>query len=231
MLKHCLSALLLAATFLAPASAQTLPALTSDDLSRQAEEFLRDQAAVYSGETRVIVTPPQIDRMPACTESEAFLPSNSRLRSRMTVGLRCLAPASWVSYTQAELSVDGLYYVAGRSLDAGTVITPADVATREGDLLRLARGTIHDPDRLMGSITTQRIGTGAPIRESALRSADSIARGQAVRLEARGVGFVATSDGTAMQSGEPGTQIQVRAASGQTVSGTVLNGQTVLVLM
>jgi len=231
MLKHCLSAALLAASCLAPAMAQPAPALTRDDLSRQIEEFLRDQAAAYPGEPRVAVTPPQIDRMPACEQSEIFLPSQGRLRSRMTVGIRCLAPKPWVSYTQAELGIEGNYYVASRSLDAGTAVTPDDVAVREGDLLRLAPGTVYDAERLFGSITTQRIGTGSPLRERALRSPDSIARGQAVRLEARGVGFVASSDGTALQGGEPGTRIQVRAASGQTVSGTVLNGQTVLVLM
>ncbi|MDX3894090.1 flagellar basal body P-ring formation chaperone FlgA [Pusillimonas sp.] len=211
--------------------AQPASALTRDDLSRQVEEFLRDQAAAYPGEPRVAVTPPQIDRMPACEQSEIFLPSQGRLRSRMTVGIRCLAPKPWVSYTQAELGIEGNYYVASRSLDAGTAVTPDDVAVREGDLLRLAPGTIYDAERLFGSITTQRIGTGSPLRERVLRSPDSIARGQAVRLEARGVGFVASSDGTALQGGEPGTRIQVRAASGQTVSGTVLNGQTVLVLM
>ena len=231
MLKHCLYAIVLAACGLAPASAQNLIALTSDDLGRQAEEFMHEQAAAYPGEARIIVTPPEIGRMPACAQSEVFLPSNGRLRSRMTIGLRCLAPSPWTTYTQVELSVEGHYYVARRSLDNGTVITEADIAAREGDLLRLAPGTVVDLDRVIGSITTQRIGTGAALRERSLRSPDSVARGQAVRLEARGVGFVASSEGTALQGGEPGTQIQVRAASGQTVSGTVMNGQTVLVLM
>lgn len=229
MLKRCFSLMLALGACLAPAAVSA--ALTAEDFSIQAETFLRDQAATYPGQARVIVTPPQIERMPACEQSEIFLPSNGRLRPRMTVGLRCLAPSPWVSYTQVELNIEGQYYVAAHSLDAGTVITASDVATREGDLLRLAPGTIYEPERLIGSITTQRIGTGSPMRERTLRSAESIARGQAVRLEARGVGFVATSDGTALQGGEPGAQIQVRAASGQTVSGTVLNGQTVLVLM
>lgn len=231
MLKHCLSVLLAAVCGLAAAPALSFTPLTNEDLSYQAEEFLRDQVAAYPGEARVVVDPPEIDRMPPCAQSEVFLPSHGRLRPRMTIGLRCLAPSPWTSYTQVELGIDGSYYVASRSLDSGTVITAADVATREGDLLRLAPGTIFDIDRLIGSITTQRIGTGAPIRERALRSAESIARGQAVRLEARGVGFVASSEGTALQGGEPGNQIQVRAASGQTVSGTILNGHTVLVLM
>lgn len=231
MLKHCLFALLALGTFLAPIAASQADGLNSEDFIRQVQAFLRDQASGLPGEARVLVTPPQIDRLAPCADSEAFLPSAGRLRSRLTVGIRCLAPQRWVSYTQAELSVDGQYYVAAHSLDPGSVLTLQDVSVREGDLLRLAPGTVLDADRLIGSITTQRIGTGSPIRERALRSADSIARGQAVRLEARGVGFVATTDGTALQGGEPGTQIQVRAASGQTVSGTVLNGHTVLVLM
>src|SRR5690606_5869093 len=116
MLKHCLSALFLAACGLATASAQAFTALTNEDLSRQAEEFLQDQASAYPGEARIIVNPPDVERMPACAQSEVFLPSNGRLRSRMTIGLRCLAPSPWTSYTQVELSVEGQYYVASRSL-------------------------------------------------------------------------------------------------------------------
>lgn len=229
MLKHCFTALLLAVSGLAFAQTHPAPALSATDFSGQIEDFLRDRLASYPGEPRILVTPPQIDRMPACQQSEIFLPSQGRLRPRMSVGMRCLAPAPWVSYTQAEVGVEGIYYVASHSLDSGTVVTLADVAPRNGDLLRLAAGTIYDTERLLGSITTQRIGTGSPLRERNVRSADSIARGQAVRLEARGTGFVASSDGTALQGGEPGTQIQVRSASGQTVSGIVVNGHTVMV--
>lgn len=231
MFKHVLSTFILIVGGVSTAFASSIIPLSNEDFAKQAEEFVLEQAADYPGQARVTVSPPDINRMPACSQSEVFLPSNGRLRPRMTVGLRCLAPSPWTSYTQVELGIEGHYYVASRSLDSGTVITEDDIATRDGDLLRLAPGTIFDRDRLLGSITTQRIGTGSPIRERVLRSADSVARGQAVRLEARGVGFVATSEGTAMQSGEPGTQIQVRAASGQMVSGTVLNSQTVLVLM
>src|SRR3546814_3068201 len=84
---------------------------------------------------------------------------------------------------------------------------------------------------LVGYIASQRISAGTPIKSRALRDPDSIQRGQAVRTEARGTGFVATGEGQALQSGAPGTQIQVRSSSGQIVSGTVLNATTVLVIM
>src|SRR5690606_11222719 len=106
-----------------------------------------------------------------------------------------------------------------------------DMASREGDLLRLAAGVVVDPSLAIGYIAQQRISAGTVIRSSALRDPDSIVRGQPVRTEARGVGFVATGEGVALESGAPGTMIQVRTRSGQVVSGTVVNNTTVRVMM
>jgi len=52
-----------------------------------------------------------------------------------------------------------------------------------------------------------------------------------VRKEARGVGFVATGEGVALESGAPGVMIQVRTSSGQIVTGTVVNNTIVRILM
>lgn len=222
------------ATACAAAANATAPVdLTPQAMAQvqQIEDFLQEQAASYPGTVQIRVEPPRTDKLAACDQSEAFFPSGSRIRSRLTVGIRCLAPSPWVSYTQASLSIQGKYYVSAHSINAGAILTMADLAEREGDLLRLANGIVHDSAQLVGFITTQRIGARTPIKASALRSPESIERGQAVRLEARGVGFVATSDGKAMQSGAPGKQIQVRTSSGQMVTGTVLNGSTVLVIL
>lgn len=193
--------------------------------------FLLEQAAPYAGTAQINVEAPATDKLAPCEQSEAFLPHGTKLRSRMSVGIRCVAPQSWVAYAQANISIEGNYYVTAQALKAGTTLGPEDLSQRSGDLLRLPSGIVLDPSLLIGSITTQRLAAGATIKASALRGPESILRGQAVRLEARGAGFVATSDGKAMQNGEPGSQIQVRTASGQTVSGTVINSHTVLVLM
>lgn len=193
--------------------------------------FLLEQAAPYGGTAQINVEALAADRLAACEQSEAFLPHGTKLRSRLSVGIRCVAPQSWVAYAQANISIEGNYYVTAQALKAGTALSAENISQRSGDLLRLPNGIVLDPGLLIGSVTTQRLAAGSTIKASALRSPESIQRGQAVRLEARGPGFVATSDGKAMQNGEPGSQIQVRTASGQTVSGTVLNAHTVLVLM
>lgn len=200
-------------------------------LRLQIEDFLHGQAAHYPAALQINIEPTQLQNQAACEDYQVFLPNSAKLRPRMSVGIRCQAPNPWVSYVQVNLSLPGMYYVAARTINRDEVVDGEDILEREADLLRLPPGAIYDPDRVLGSIATQRISAGSPLRTSALRGPDSIQRGQAVRLEARGVGFVATSDGKALEDGEPGMQIQVRAASGQTVSGTVVNNQTVVVLM
>ena len=196
----------------------------------EVEALLLDRAQQLPGTPQVAVTPPRITRQAACEQMETFL-SNPQLRSRMSVGVRCVAPEPWSLYVQASVSVQGYYYVTNRSINVGETITLDDLTAKEGDLLRLARGVIVDPSHAIGYIAQQRIGSGNALRSSALRDPDSVVRGQAVKTEARGMGFVATGEGVALEDGAPGTLIQVRTSSGQVVTGTVVNSTTVRVLM
>lgn len=199
-------------------------------ITAEVESFLLTQAQALPGTPSVTVTPPRINRQTACEQLDVFL-TNPQLRSRMSVGVRCLAPEPWSLHVQAGVSVQGFYYVSNRSIAVGETITFDDLVAREGDLLRLARGVVVDPSLAVGYIAQQRIPANGAIKSSALRDPDSIVRGQPVRTEARGLGFVATGDGVALESGAPGALIQVRTSSGQTVSGTVVNNTTVRVMM
>jgi flagella basal body P-ring formation protein FlgA len=225
---------LLAAVALLLATAMTARAQTGIQdpaaVTSEVEAFLLEQAQNLPGTPSIVVTPPRISRQAACEQIDVFL-SNPQLRSRMSVGVRCLAPHPWTLYVQATVAVQGQYYVAARTIDVGEPLGPEDLEAREGDLLRLARGVVTDPAQVVGYIAEQRIPAGTSVRSHTLRDPESIVRGQPVRTEARGVGFVATGEGVALESGAPGTMIQVRTASGQTVSGTVVNRNTVRVLM
>src|SRR3546814_601857 len=196
----------------AAASGQALPVQDPALVVAEVEQFLQSQASNYPGSVHINIDAPRIARQTACEQLQAFLPSGQRLRSRMTVGVRCMAPEPWTSYVQASLSIQGYYYVANRNIQSGDVIGLDDMGAREGDILRLASGVVFDPSQAVGYIASQRISAGTPIKSRALRDPDSIQRGQAVRTEARGTGFVATGEGQALQSGAPGTQIQIGRA-------------------
>lgn len=228
----------LAAVLTAAALLSTLPSSVGAQaglqdpqvIAAEVEAFLLTQAQALPGTPEVAVTPPRINRQAACEHLDTFLP-NPQLRSRMNVGVRCLAPQPWTLYVQASVAVQGYYYVTNRAINVGEPLSLDDLVAREGDLLRLPGGVVVDPSLAVGYIAQQRISAGSTLRSSALRDPDSIVRGQAVRTEARGVGFVANGEGVALESGAPGTMIQVRTSSGQVVTGTVVNNTTVRVMM
>ena len=195
------------------------------------EAFLLEQAATYPGTAKVHVAEPTIRNQPQCEHLQPMLASGAKLRARQTVTVRCQGPTSWTLYVQAEISIEGYYYTTNRTLQVGEVLSMDDLVAREGDILRLPPNTVTDPSLIVGYIASQRINSGSTIRSSTLRDPQSIQRGQSVRTVARGVGFVATGEGTALQNGSPGSQIQVRTSSGQVISGTVINANTVQVLM
>jgi flagella basal body P-ring formation protein FlgA len=200
-------------------------------VTAEVEAFLMGHAAGYPGAATISVETPRLNQQAQCDHLEPFLSGGQRLRSRMTVGVRCMAPQAWTTYVQANLSIQGYYYAANRSINVGDTLSLDDLNAREGDILRLSNGVVFDPSHVVGHIAQQRISAGAAIKSSALRDPNSIVRGQAVRTEARGVGFVANGEGQALQSGPPGAQIQVRTSSGQIVTGTVVSGTTVRVTM
>lgn len=225
-------ACLIAGVLPGAASAQAASTTTQDPAAivSQVESLLKERAASYPGTATVVVDPPRITNQTACSRMDTFLAGSGGLRSRTSVGVRCLAPQPWTLYVQASIQITGSYFVANRTLDRGVVVSLDDLDTREGDLLRMRRA-ISDPAHVVGWITTRRIRAGGPIEDSALRDPNSIERGQQVRTVARGAGFVASGEGQALESGSPGTQIQVRTPNGQIITGTVLDAHTVQVMM
>ncbi|CAM3744734.1 Flagella basal body P-ring formation protein FlgA OS=Castellaniella defragrans (strain DSM /CCUG 39792 / 65Phen) OX=1437824 GN=BN940_11856 PE=3 SV=1 [Castellaniella denitrificans] len=226
-----LPSLLLAAVLPGPARAQPVRPALQDPAAvvAQAEALLKDRAASWPGRAVISVEPPRIVNQPACERMEAFL-SGSGLQPRTPVGVRCLAPQPWTIYVQASVQILGTYFVANRLIRRDEVLSLDDLDTREGDLLRNRR-LIGDPAHIVGWIATRRIRAGGAIESGALRDPNAIERGQQVRTVARGVGFVATSEGQALESGGPGARIQVRTRGGQIITGTVIDAHTVQVMM
>lgn len=221
----CLAALLLA--FTAAAQAQDAATQAPEGIVLAAQTYLQDQLAALPGQPSIAIDPPRVERLAPCDAMSPFMPAGMKLRSRMTVGVRCNAPKPWTTYVQATVSVPGYYYVAARMITAGQALNPADLAPREGDLVSLPPGAITDPQTVVGMTAAYRINAGQPVRGSSLRNAQSVVRGSNVRINARGNGFVVSSEGQAMDNAAPGAVVQVRTAGGQVVSGIVRNATLV----
>lgn len=212
------------------AASAALPLQAPGPIIAQVESLLHERAESYPGTAQITVDAPRITNQAACDDLQASISGEGALRSRMSVRVRCAAPQTWSLYVQASVRILGHYFVANHTIASGQILSLDDLDTREGDLLRNTRAII-DPAHIVGFIATRRIRSGSEIRSTALRDPQSIQRGQAVRTIARGAGFVATGEGKALESGAPGAQIQVRSSSGQIITGTVIDAQTVQVMM
>jgi len=193
-----------------------------------AQSFLLTQAASLPGKPVITVQPPaNAGQLPACDAPMPFLAAGTRLRARLSVGVRCAAPTAWTVYLPAAISVPGTYYVAARTLHPGEILTAKALSPRRGDLITLPAGAVIQSASVLGQVVSQRVSAGQILRTRALRSAASVQRGQTVRIIARGTGFQVASEGQTMAAGSPGKPVPVRTASGQIITAIVQDAQTV----
>jgi len=221
-----LVATLASATAMAAADA-TRDAETAESLHTVRDRVaaaVRHHAAGHPGTLTLAIDLQGLERFAPCESPQASLPPQQRLRSRLSVAVRCDAPQRWQTYVQVRVDLQGPYLVAARTLEQGQALGSDAFEERQGDLLALPRGALHDRQLALGQITTRRIGAGQVLRDNALRSPDAIQRGQMVRVVVRGNGFVASSEGEALDSADPGSPLQVRTASGQVIGGIVQPG-------
>lgn len=190
-------------------------------LSAAAENYLRAQLAALPGTPAITMDPPRVEHFAPCTALSPFMSTPVRIRSRMSVGVRCAAPQIWTAYVQATVSIAGQYYVATHPLAMGRTLQADDLTTRDADLASLPPDAVLDPNRAVGMQLAAGMATGQMLRAGILRSAQSIQRGQNVQIIVNGRGFQASSEGQAMANAGPGDRIQVRTANGQIVSGIV----------
>lgn len=184
-----------------------------------AERFVKLQTQGLPGEVSITVGDLNTARLPPCTAHEAFLPPGSRLSGRTHIGIRCLGPNIWSVLVPVQIRIFGQYVTTSRALAAGQVITPGDLTTVKGDLATLPSGIITASEIAIGKTLRNPLAAGQPLRREQLQAALVIRQGQSVRVISKGNGFAVSAEGNAITNASEGQVVQVRMASGQTVSG------------
>lgn len=196
-------------------------------LKKHINQFLTQQSAGYSGETRV--TTGAIDphlKLAACIQPEVFLPPGSRAWGKTSVGIQCDAPVRWKIYVQANVSIKGQYLTTSHPLPQGHTITKQDLAFAEGDLTRLPGGVFTEASQIIGQTVRSPMMAGSVLRQNMLKQALAVQQGQTVLLTTAGVGFTINAEGKALKNANVGQVVPVKVRSGQVVSGIALeNGK------
>lgn len=220
--------LTLSALFLSAGTALAQPAAARTDaavLQQTVEQFLQVQTGGLPGKVSLSVGPiePRLS-LGACAAPEAFLMPGARAWGRTTVGVRCAAPSVWTVYIQAKVTVEGDYVASAVPLAQGQPIVAAQLTTLRGDLTALPPGVATDASQVVGRSSNLSLPAGVPLRLDTLRSRQVVLQGQLVRLVSNGNGFSISSEGKAAANAAEGQVVQVRTASGQSVSGVARAG-------
>ena len=184
-----------------------------------AERFARLQTQGLPGEVSITMGPLDTSRLPPCTAHEAFLPPGSRLSGRTHIGVRCLGPNVWSVLVPAQIRINGQYVTTTRALAAGQIVSAADLTTVKGDLASLPSGIVTAPETAIGKTLRNPLAAGQPVRQEQLQAPWVIRQGQSVRVVSTGAGFAVSAEGKSIGNASEGQVVQVRMASGQTVSG------------
>lgn len=194
-------------------------------LQNAIEDFVRTQTQGLPGKVSYIITP--VDsrvQLSPCQAFEPFLPQGAKLWGKTNVGVRCLGPSNWTLYVPVQVSVTGNYLVSSRNMPSGTLVTAGDFTVRSGDLSALPNSILTDPGQAVGKTLKNGITSGQPLRSDLLIAPLAVQQGQNVKMVSRGPGFSVSSDGKALNNATEGQIVQVRTASGQTVSGIARSG-------
>lgn len=210
-----------------PARAAETPAALQDHAAIRsvAAEFLKNQAAGQPGQ--IDITVGQVDsrlNLAACASLNPFLPQGNKPWGKITLGIRCAAPAPWVIYLQANVRITADYYVTAAPVGQGQILTAADLSKVKGDLSALPAGVITNPGQAIGKTVTASLASGSVLRIDALKSAPVVQQGQSVRIVSSGPGFQVATDAQSLSNASEGQIARAKTASGQTVSGVARNG-------
>lgn len=223
-----IAACMLAAYLLSSPGALAADRQDLGELVRVVEQYVRRESAGLPGTVAFSVTPFDTRlSLPHCPHPEAFMGPGGRLWGKSAVGVRCNAPVAWSVYASVQVEVSAEYVVAARPLAQGETVDARDLSVMRGDLARLPAGTLIDPAHAIGKQLALSLGAGQPLRKEMLRAPMVVTQGQGVKLFTQGPGFRVSSEGRALGNAAEGQTVQVRSASGQTVSGTARPGGVV----
>ncbi len=185
-----------------------------------AERYARQQTQGLPGEISISVGqlgPGSL--LPPCDRHEGYTPAGSRLWGKTNIGVRCLGPNTWSVLVPVQIRVTGPYVTTARPLSAGQTIQIGDLAKVTGDLTSLPGGVVIEPGSAIGKTLKNALAANTPLRNDQLLAPMVIRQGQTVRVISKGSGFAVSSEGKAINNATEGQIVQLRMATGQTVSG------------
>lgn len=162
-----------------------------------------------------------VSKLTGCVSPEPFLPYKVSTSGRATVGVKCQGREQKPLYLTVNVKVFGRYWVPNADIARGQVIEKAMLSEKDGDLSKLPRNIIQDPEKIIGKQLNRALKAGKPVQESSLQAVYLVKRNAIVDVQAAGTGFMIKRDGKALDDGALGDPVRVKLQGGNTVKATV----------
>lgn len=202
----------------------------ADPMNKAIDHFLRQQINTGSGQLQIhIGALDQRTPLPSCSDYRPFLPNSGNLLGQFSIGVRCARPNNWTVYVPVRVELIDRYIITAQSLSAGQTITEFDLQEVRGDLGALPAGVILKKEQAIGKTARFGLGAGQALRSEQLSIPILVKQNQSVRIKVNGPGFSASTEGKALNNGGEGQTIQIRTASGSTISGVVQADGSILI--
>lgn len=187
--------------------------------------FVQSQTQAMPGKISIKVeeVDPRI-HLPACPNLDVFLPSGGQLAGKTSIGVRC-PTSGWSLFVPVQIKISQTMLIASHPLQQGQTLGAADLGSQTGEISQT--GILTDPQQAIGKVMKQSISAGQILKQDMLRAPYTVQQGQRVKIIVKGTGFSVTTDGQAINSAAEGQLVQVRAASGQIISGRASGDGTV----
>lgn len=181
-------------------------------LARQAEQAYPDALA------RVEMGP--LDsrlRLDSCADARFFLPAGARLWSGGSLGMKCVAPATWTLYLTYQVQLAGPALAPLRPLPARHLLGQEDVSLAQVRYEQDPGAYVREVPR--GATTQRPLLAQQPILIHDLVLPDVIQAGARVRVRVQGQGFSVSQEGKALNAARAGGSVRVRMPTGRIVGG------------
>lgn len=195
----------------------------------QPEELTATGTLATAGGRRAEIEISQLDprqSIAACgTELKTSMNQYQQALGRVTVKVECLdATTPWSRHVPASIRIYEPVVVAARALERGRVLSAEDLSLDVVEISTLRESWLRDPGQAIGREAKRTIAAGSPLSTDRLGKPELVRRGDTVVIIARKGQIMIRHQGTALEAGELGKQINVRNNSSQRVVQVRVSG-------
>lgn len=162
----------------------------------------------------------------------AFSKTFQRVRSNITVGVKCNDTKAWTLYVPIKAAIFRTIPTLKNSVERGQLVSAADLSLEKRDITRARRGYFSSIDQVVGKIAKRNLRPGDVVTSTMVKVPHQVKRGNKVTIVATAGNISVRMTGKALSNGTLGQRIQVlNTRSEREVEGIVVGPSLVKVVM